>query len=481
MNRIFPLLIASLAISGVVGCDDDATQPDEIVPDMIMVRDAEPDQEPDAAPDPDMAQPDPDMAPPDPDMAVEPDMAPPEPDMAPPDPDAMPDMAPEPCNPSPERCNGDDDDCDELVDEGYGVDDVCSAGIGSCRAVARKQCTEDGSATFCPAEVGQPEPVEACDGLDNDCDGIVDEDFDLDGDLAPACGFDACGDDCPLDDPEQCRLVCDLNDCNDERPTTGPLIADVCGDGIDQNCDGVDASCSVAVGRLNRLEITTPDNVVCPDNNGDGEPDNALNIIGAIANDGLAGAVQNRGLNLFISAAGLQPPGDVGIFDLAVLTARVADGGGFVIDDTAIDDQGRPVILFPRSRVRDSELRTEPGVFSLDVPVVQGVELTLAFSNAEIRGQVSVDDNDGFTLENGVLWGAVTEVDLQAALDGLEAGCAAQDPEPEFCGPLRQFRPILPNLLNLDQDLDGDGESESYSACLLIGAEPQPLDGWPVE
>jgi len=478
MNRIaHPLLAAILACAALAGCDDDANQTDAAVVDMTPVGDV--------APDPDM--------PPAVDMAPNLDMAV----------DARVDAAIDAevdavidaevdavidaevdavpiCNPGPERCNGLDDDCDELIDEGYGVDDVCSAGIGACRAVARKTCTEDGSATFCPAEVGAPAPVEACDGLDNDCDGTVDEDFDLDGDRAPACGFDACGEDCPLGDAEQCRLVCDLNDCNDERPTTGPLAADACGDGIDQNCDGIDASCSVAVGRLNRLEITTPDNVVCPDNNGDGVPDNALNLIGAIANEGLGDAVANRGLNLFLSAAGLQPPGEVGIFDLAVLTASV-DGGNFSLDESALDEQGRPAILFPRARVRDHELRTEPGVFALDVPVVAGVELRLAFSNAEIRGRVSVDDADGFTLEDGVLWGAVTEVDLQAALDGLEAGCDAQDPPPAFCGPLRQFRPILPNLLNLDQDLDGDGESESYSACLLIGAEPAVLNDWPPE
>src|SRR4029453_18996598 len=61
-----------------------------------------------------------------------------------------------------------------------------------------------------------PGAPELCDGLDNDCDGSVDEITDADGD-----GFDAvCG-----------------NDCNDSDPAGHPGAVGVC-NGLDEDCDG---------------------------------------------------------------------------------------------------------------------------------------------------------------------------------------------------------------------------------------------------
>lgn len=59
-----------------------------------------------------------------------------------------------------------------------------------------------------------PEPEEVCDGEDNDCDGEIDEGFDADGD-----GFTACD-----------------GDCDDENDLVYPDALELC-DGLDNNCD----------------------------------------------------------------------------------------------------------------------------------------------------------------------------------------------------------------------------------------------------
>ncbi|MBI4152409.1 putative metal-binding motif-containing protein [Candidatus Woesearchaeota archaeon] len=76
--------------------------------------------------------------------------------------------------PKEEICNGYDDDCDKVIDNGYNVGQPCTLGAGACMDIGEMVCTPSGLSTICNAAPGKPEP-ESCDGVDNDCDLYIDE------------------------------------------------------------------------------------------------------------------------------------------------------------------------------------------------------------------------------------------------------------------------------------------------------------------
>jgi hypothetical protein len=82
---------------------------------------------------------------------------------------------------APEACDGKDNDCDGTIDEDFELGMTCTAGLGACEGTGAQICSADGTMSDCSAQAGTPS-TEVCDRVDNDCDGMVD-----DGLNCPAC------------------------------------------------------------------------------------------------------------------------------------------------------------------------------------------------------------------------------------------------------------------------------------------------------
>ena len=119
-----------------------------------------------------------------------------------------------------ETCNGIDDDCDGAIDNDLSSP-LCPLQAGVCLG-STQTCAGAGGYLSCDAGNygGDYEVTEVtCDGLDNDCDGTPDNvDLDGDGYISEACGG---------------------NDCNDRNPLVYPGATEICGDGEDNDCNDV--------------------------------------------------------------------------------------------------------------------------------------------------------------------------------------------------------------------------------------------------
>ena len=290
--------------------------------------------------------------------------------------------------------NGVDDDCDGMIDEETEAYDDDLDGFTELQG----DCDDADFEIF-------PSAIEECDGVDEDCDGVIDNDtpcFDDDGD-----GYSE-----------------DQGDCNDGNPNINPIAIEVF-NGVDENCNG-----------------TIDENTQGYDDDGDG----------------------------YTELAGDCDDGDNGIYPNATETCDSVDQdcNGIIDNDTiCYDDDGDGYTE------EDGDCADyQPAAFPGNTEIADGVDNNCDGDIDE--GTVNFDDDGDCYCESSPCYGSIT-----ANCSTLSAGdcndmssvihpnatetCDSID---EDCDGIADNNPINPLTWYLDNDQDLRGNpASSVMAC----------------
>lgn len=123
-------------------------------------------------------------------------------------------------------CNGVDDDCDGRVDEEYAAM-PSSCGLGACMRTGDKTCSAGREVDSCFAGARPANDDRTCDGIDDDCDGNLDENVTS---VVMMCPSGAC-------------VSMASEACVNGRLVDG-CAADTATSSVDTTCDNVDDNCN---------------------------------------------------------------------------------------------------------------------------------------------------------------------------------------------------------------------------------------------
>jgi hypothetical protein len=372
-----------------------------------------------------------------------------------------------------ELCNGGDDDCDGSVDEGaedapfwYFDDDA--DGKGDSADVIQDCLAPEGTV----AESGDcddrdplvfPGADELCNEVDDDCDGSTDEDpvdasvwytdLDEDGWGDEDSAHNAC--------TPRAEDVAIGGDCDDSTDLANPDVPEICGDGLDNDCDGGPGPCdwsdlvSASEAWLRLDGYGAADAAGLTLNAGDFDGDGRRDLAIAAADHGgasfaagsiyLISAPERGSLGLELADARLQGEG---------ANARAGSEGGIWIGDTdqdGFDDllvRGRSAAGVGRAYVARGPLSGASYLLSSELVIAEVL-------GGASQGAGGLSDLDG----DGDIELIVSQAEYARFLvfDGAAAGTL---------GPLDAVGSVPSGadgqaaVLLAGQDLDGDGQQD---------------------
>ncbi len=335
-----------------------------------------------------------------------------------------------------ELCNGIDDDCDGDIDEDFPVGDACDNGLlGECHATGTYICDpSDPTSVICDVPSGTPNPgdnPEICNGLDDDCDGEVDE-----------------GGVCTCKGPELCNGFDDYCDswASHAEGSEDPNVGQVCGTDVGA-CTVGTTYCWVDPGDPSHVEIRCsgidPQPEVC-DSNTEAHDQNC----NGTNNDGIAPQPCQK-TNTYGTCLGQQTCDEDGNW-----TCWAKDPAPEFCNNVDDDCDGAT----DENLTRTCQVSNTYGTCSGTETCTSGSWGACTASTPAAESCNNIDDDcDGATDENltrtcqvSNTYGTCSGTETCSA--GSWAGCSAQTPAAESCN-------------NIDDDCDGATDENLSQTC----------------